>query len=209
MIKSKTATIRDLSNLEGQNEVKRPLNLQLFGDGEGSPGEVTPGGEITPEESKTYTEDEYLKGVQSESDRRVTEALKKNDEKWEAKLAENTKKAVSEAERLAKLSADERAKEEFEKEREAFNTERAELNREKLSIQTQKNLKEQGLSEDFAPFLMGETAEITQENIKNFKTVWDSAVTEAVKDRVKGKTPPAGGSDNKIVDPFLEGFNLN
>ena len=59
-------------------------------------------------EPKTYTQEEVDKLLQSEADRRVSEALKKQAKKNEEK--------VREAEKLAKMSADEKYEYELDKE---------------------------------------------------------------------------------------------
>ena len=54
--------------------------------------------ETTTEETKTYTAEEVMALLQSESDKRVTAALKKQQQKYEKQLS------------LSKLDGDERAK---------------------------------------------------------------------------------------------------
>lgn len=81
------------------------LNLQLFADdGEGtSEAQANENGEEKGNEGaevKTFTEEEVQARIQSESDKRVTEALKTARAKWEKEEAE----AKKEAERLQSLS---------------------------------------------------------------------------------------------------------
>ena len=63
-------------------------------------------------EPKTYTQEEVDKLLQSEADRRVSEALKKQAKKNEEK--------VREAEKLAKMSADEKYEYELEQREKAI-----------------------------------------------------------------------------------------
>ena len=143
------------------------MNLQLLAEdtGAGNGGENNPPEENKPE-GKTYTEEELQKLIQSESDKRVTQAMKTAEQKWQREYEKKLEDEKSEAEKLAKMSADERAKAEFEKEKTKFEQDRAQFNRDRLELETVKELGKQGLDVEFSSFLMGENAESTNENIK-------------------------------------------
>lgn len=175
------------------------LNLQHFADGEegGESGE------------KTYTQAELDKMLQSETDKRVTEALKTAQEKWTKEYAEKLENEKKEAERLAKLSAEEREKAKFDKERKAFEDERAQFERDRLEMQVAKELANEGLDTEFASILMGADADTSMENIKTFKASFDKAVEAAVKARLAGRTPESGSGNGLTTNPFSkEGYNL-
>lgn len=106
------------------------LNLQLFADdGEDtSEAQVNEKGEEdngNEEEVKTFTEEEVQARIQSESDKRVTEALKTARAKWEKEEAE----AKKEAERLQSLSQKEREEELKAKQLKELEETKAELER--------------------------------------------------------------------------------
>lgn len=102
-------TCRGANEEEGmkRNDVLR-MNLQMFADG-GAPGSA--GGDPASDpsndsgegeggaegEPKSYSQEEFDKQLQAETDKRVTQALKTAEEKWssmlEAKLAEERTKA--------------------------------------------------------------------------------------------------------------------
>lgn len=175
------------------------LNLQHFADG-------NEGGESG---EKTYTQAELDKMLQSETDKRVTEALKTAQEKWSKEYAEKLENEKKEAERLAKLSAAEREKDKFDKERKAFEAERAQFERDRLEMQVAKELTNEGLDAEFASILMGADADSSMENIKTFKASFDKAVEAAVKARLAGRTPDSGSGSELKVNPFSgEGYNL-
>ena len=163
MTDTNTATLGADANLKGQNQ-----------------------------EVKTYTEDEFNSKLESETDRRVTEALNTARGKWEKEYNQKMEEAKKDAERRAKLSADEKAREDFQKERDAFEKEKQALYRDKLEVNTRKNLRDEGLNEDFATFLMGNDEETTKENIKIFKSDFDEKVKEEVERRLKGTAPKTG-----------------
>ena len=119
------------------------LNLQLFADdGEGtSEAEANEKGEEkgSEEEVKTFTEEEVQARIQSESDKRVTEALKTARAKWEKEEAE----AKKEAERLQSLSQKEREEELKAKQLKELEETKAELERVYLERDTIDRLAEE------------------------------------------------------------------
>lgn len=132
------------------------MNLQLLAEdtGAGEGGGNNPPEENKPE-SKTYTDEELQKLIQSESDKRVTQAMKTAEQKWQKEYEEKLANEKSEAEKLAKMTADERAQAKFEKEKQEFEEERAKFQRDQLELETVKELGKQGLDIEFSFFFNG------------------------------------------------------
>ena len=149
------------------------------------------------EEPKTYTEEELQKMLQSSTDKRVTEALKTAKEKWEAEYNEKLESERSEAEKLASMSAEERAKAEFEKEKAEWLKEKSTFEKEKMKLEATKLLNSEGLPITFVDYVVGDTAEDVQENIKVFKDEWTKSLDEAVTERLKGRTPSGSALQSK------------
>lgn len=174
------------------------LNLQLFADdGEGtseSPANEKGEEKGNEEEVKTFTEEEVQARIQSESDKRVTEALKTARAKWEKEEAE----AKKEAERLQSLSQKEREEELKAKQLKELEETKAELERVYLERDTIDRLAEENVPVQFKDFLMGADAQSTNENIKAFKEVYEAEVQRGVEERLKGKTPSAAGQKPKM-----------
>ena len=176
------------------------LDLQLFADdGEGI--SETPANEKGEEEKgnegaevKTFTEEEVQARIQSESDKRVTEALKTARAKWEKEEAG----AKKEAERLQSLSQKEREEELKAKQLKELEETKAELERVYLERDTIDRLAEENVPVQFKDFLMGVDAQSTNENIKAFKEVYEAEVQKGVEERLKGKTPSAAGQKPKM-----------
>ena len=130
-------------------------------------------------EPKTYTQEEVLALLQKESDRRVTEALKKQQQKYEKQLS------------LSKLDGDEREKAEKD-------NKIAELEEKLLEFQTERNkselksvLSSRGLSAEFADIIaISDDIEASQANIDKL----DKLFKEAVKAEVEKRLAGAGGS---------------
>lgn len=106
--------------------------------------------------AKTYSQEDFEKALQSETDKRVAEALKTAQGKWEKSLSAKLEDAKTEGARLAKLSADERRKEEEAAERKKFEDEKAEFAHKSLVAETVKQLGEKNL-----PVVLAETAAIS------------------------------------------------
>lgn len=158
----------------------------------------------TEEEVKTYTEEELQKLLQRETDRRVTSAQKK----WEAEYKERLEAERSEAEQLASMSAEERAKAEFEKEKSAWEKEKEAFEKEKMKLEATKLLDAEGLPISFVDYVADGTAEEVVENVKVFKESWEKALEEAVSERLRGKAPKASGLHSKdLVNMTKEEFN--
>jgi len=159
-------------------------------------------------EVKTYTEEEVAKMIQSQTDKRVTDALKTAKDKWKAEYEENLAKEKAEAERLAKLSAEERQKEELKKiqegidiERAEFEQQRAEFRRERMMLDTVKQLSANGMPTEFADFLVGKNEEATAKNLEAFTAQWQSSlqasIEKHVENRLRGQEPQATNTNHE------------
>ena len=157
-------------NVNGQNEGANggagDNNNNNNGAGEGT-------------ETKTYTQEEVLALLQKESDKRVTEALKKQQKKYEKQIS------------LSKLDGDEREKAEKD-------NKIAELEEKLLEFQTERNkselksvLSSRGLSAEFADIIaISDDIEASQANIDKLDKLFKAAVKAEVEKRLAG----AGGS---------------
>lgn len=133
------------------------------------------------EEVKTYTQEEVNALLQQEGDRRVNQALKKQQEKFEREKAE--------FEKLRDM--DESQKKEYE-----YNKRVAELEaKEKEFVLTQNKLEaskvmaDRGLPISFVDYIVAEDAETMMTNITNFETAWKAAISDAVTQRLAQPAP--------------------
>lgn len=139
------------------------------------------------ESERTFTRDDIAKMMTAERT------------KWEAEQADAIEKARSEGERLAKLSKDERAKEEEQKRLDAI-TERERLVAEKeMRIETQTLLVEKGLPLEFIDIVLATTAEEVKTNIDNLQTIFDSAVEKRVDERLTQEKPRTGNGSQTMT----------
>lgn len=148
--------------------------------------------EATTEESKTFTQQELDDIVEA----RVARAVKKAQKDAE----EQIQKAQSEGERLAKLSKDERLKEEQAKRLSELEKREHDLAMKELSIEARSLLSEEGLPVEFLDIVMADTAESVKDNISNLRTVFDQAVEKRVDERLtqsKVRTGSTAGAMSK------------
>ena len=174
-------------------------NLQLFADGGGA---GTGSGD-----NGALSFDDFLKGEgnQAEFDRRVQKAVNtavtKAQEKWEAL----TNDQLSEAEKLAKMTKEEKAQyQKLEKEladlkRQNAITEMAKTARKMLADE------EINIPDELLGHLVSENAEDTKTAVEAFAKMYKAAVQAAVKDALKGNPPKAGsgGKGNMTKDQIL------
>ena len=178
---------------------KRPFDLQIFADEGGSETENTTG-ENTEDQADTEQPEKGTKdeGKGEESDKKYTEEefQKRVDQKF-AEIAQKFEKKAqekAEAEKLAKMSDEEKQKAEFKK----LQAELAELKEKAALTEMSKTAraildeKKIHISDNMLSMLVTSDAEQTKKNVDEFTNLFNEAVAEAVKERVKGKTPPAG-----------------
>lgn len=153
--------------------------------------------ETTKVEDKPLSFDEILgdKTYQAEFDRRVQKALETARSKWEAE--EQTKR--TEAEKLAKMDAEQKAKYELKKERERADEALAKLNAYELKNTAIKIAQEKGLDISLLEDIdySKQTAETITTIIDTKKAVFDKAIEKAMNDKYKEKSPININSDVK------------
>lgn len=133
---------------------------------------------------RTFTRAEFGKAIAAE--------VAKARASWEAEQAEAIEKAKSEGERLAKLTKDERAKEEEAKRIQAIEERERALAIKEMRVATQTLLSEEGLPSEFIDFVIDETAESTKEKIGTLRQIFDKAVEARVDERLTQKAPRKG-----------------
>ena len=133
---------------------------------------------------RTFTRAEFGKAIAAE--------VAKARASWEAEQAEAIEKAKSEGERLAKLTKDERAKEEEAKRIQAIEERERALAIKEMRVATQTLLSEEGLPGEFIDFVIDKTAEATKEKIGTLRQIFDKAVEARVDERLTQKAPRKG-----------------
>lgn len=141
----------------------------------------------TTEEVKTYTQEEVLALLQSEADKRVTAALKKQQAKYEKQLQDQVS--------LAKLDGDAREIADLKNQLAAEREKNAAFQIERNKSELKSVLSARGLSAEFADILaIDEDIEASQANIDKLDKLFKAAVTAEVEKRLAGSTPKGNGT---------------
>jgi len=162
--------------------------------------------EVTQAEDTPLTFDEILgdKTYQAEFDRRVQKALETARTKWEAE--EQTKR--TEAEKLAKMDAEQKAKYELKKANEERDSALAKLNAYELKNTAIRIAQEKGLDITLLEDIdySKQTAETITTIIETKKAVFDKALEKAMNDKYKESTPLTNMSEKTTKTNMPEFF---
>lgn len=145
----------------------------------------------TQEENKTYTEAEVMEMLQKEADRRVTEALKRQERKTNAKIAE--------AQKLASMNEAEKYEYQLKQREEAIAAKERELAMLENKNEASKILSEKGISLALVDFVVAEDAETMKSNID----LLDRAFKASVKAEVEKRLGSAAPKKNPAIDKQL------
>lgn len=139
--------------------------------------------EAANEEAKTYTQEEVLALLQSETDKRVTAALKTQQKKFDKQLS------------LSKLDGDERAKAEKDNRIAELEEQLAQFHIERNRSELKSVLSSRGLSAEFADIVaINDDIEASQANIDKLDKLFKAAVKAEVEKRLAGNTPKGNGA---------------
>lgn len=131
---------------------------------------------------KTYTEDEVLKLIQAEADRRTNQALAKQKKEYERKLS------------LSNLDENERAKAEKDNRIAELEEQLAQFHIERNKSELKSVLASRGLSAEFADILLiNDDIEASQANIDKLDKLFKAAVKMEVEKRLAGNAPKGNG----------------
>lgn len=193
------------------------MNLQLMADagaGGGTPNQ-TDGGTNTDvgagegsntgaTENNTPSFDDVLgqnKDYKAEFDKRLKQALQTAQTEWETQQQEK----ITEAEKLKKMNADEKAKYEQDKRSKELDKREKDITTRELKAQAYETLAEKNLPKELIDALNFSDAETCNASIEAVEKAFQNAVKKAVDDRLRSK-PPVKPAEQNNGDVF--GFNF-
>ena len=139
-------------------------------------------------ENKTYTAEEVQQLLQSESDRRVQQALATQQKKFEKQLS------------LSKLDGAEREKAERDQRIAELEEQLREFTVEKNKSELKSVLSARGLSAEFADIVnISDNLEEAQANIEKLDKLFKEAVKNEVEKRLAGNTPKGNNVSTKLT----------
>lgn len=183
---------------------KIPMNLQIFaGEGDGAGADGNGGGSgaddgdagtsgSSAEGQQTMSFDDFLRGEgnQAEFDRRVQQAintaLTNAKEKWQVM----TDDKLSEAEKLAKMTKEEKAQYLQQKKEKELTDREAAITRKELMAEAKNTLTEKKLPLGLAEVLNYTDADACNKSIASVEKAFQEAVEAAVQEKLKGGIPP-------------------
>lgn len=184
------------------NKYALVLDLQTFADDEGQ-NETQQGDDEQQDKQPTFDELLKDKTMQSEFDRRMTKAIETAKEKWQTEHEEKLERAKTEAEKLAKMNAEQRAEHERQQREDELAKREADITRRELRASTIDELVEKGLPISLADIINYTDADSTKASIEAVEKAFRQAVEDGVNERLKGNPPKGGGGNNEPDnDPF-------
>lgn len=203
-----------------------PMNIQFFAEGDGNgagaggdsgngggTGDGETGEGNSAEQPPSF--DDFLKGDgnQAEFDRRVQKAintaLTNAQQKWQA-LADDK---LSEAEKLAKMSKEEKNQYLQQKHEKELADREADITRRELMAQAKVTLAEKELPVGLADVLVYTDADSCSKSIASMEKAFQEAVQKAVEEKLKGGKPPKkapeSSDDGNGAQSFVEVIKKN
>ena len=144
--------------------------------------------ENNQQEEKMYTQDEVMKLIQAESDRRTNQALAKQKKEYEKKLS------------LSSLDEQQRKDAEAQMKIEELQAQLAQFQIEKNRSELKSVLSSRGLSAEFADIInISDDIEASQANIDKLDKLFKAAVKAEVEKRLAGNSPKGNTSTTEIT----------
>ena len=199
--------------------MKKKYYLQMFAEGEGAGAAGEPAGtgagasaegagEGTTQTNEPLSFDDFLaQGGQAEFDRRINKAVQTAVANAQKKWQTLTDSKVSEAEKLAQMTSEEKEKYRADK----AEKELADLKRQialgDMAKTARKMLSEENIAvpDEIIMNLVSDDAEKTKSAVESFAKVFKDAVQAAVKEALKGNPPKAstGGTTTVTREQIL------
>lgn len=151
-------------------------------------------------EVRTYTQEEVDRLLQSESDRRVSEALKKADKKKQ--------EAVKEAQKLAAMNEQEKYEYQLKQREEAIIAKEKALALAENKNEAGKILSEKGLSLSLVDFVVAEDADTMKANIDLLEKAFKASVKAEVEKRMGGNAPKKTVSEETLTKEKVKKMSL-
>ena len=181
---------------EFKHEHKMKMRLQFFADPGGNGGGPE-GGDDNGARTEPVSFDDFLaeEGNQAEFDRRVNKAVEtavgNAREKWE--LLTNDK--LSEAEKLSKMTKEEKAQYLAQKHEKELADREASITKRELMAEAKNTLTEKKLPLGLAEILNYTDAESCKSSMAAVEKAFQEAVEAAVEEKLKGGKPPKKAGD--------------
>lgn len=166
--------------------IRRMLEADM-GDGVNGADNTSNADTTTTETDNTDTSTETTEKTFTQEDvnKLIQDRLTREQSKWEKKVQEEK----TEAEKLAKMKADEKLKYQQEKREKELADRERELTTRELKAQTYETLAEKGIPKELVDVLNYESAETCNASIESVSKAFQTAVEKAVNEKLRGGNP--------------------
>ena len=192
------------------------FKIQRFAEGEGAEGQAQQPVADVNEVVESTEEQTVETKPEIDIESKIVETVNKALKGFEDMLKKREAAARKEAERLSKLSDEERQKAEIENGRKELEIKEKELQRKELMLEMTKVLAERKIPVQFMEYLIADDNESTLDRIKTFEREYKSAIETAVTEKLKGKAPSSSGggkitvgSNPRVKDGFMKAITDN
>lgn len=190
-----------------ESNMKNRYFLQIFAEGEGS-GSVAESGDATGTASEEVQNeplsfDDFLKleGNQAEFDRRIQKAINTAVSNAQKKWETLTDDKVSEAEKLAQMTGEQKEKYRADKAEKELADLKQQIALGDMAKTARKMLSDENISipDEIVMNLVCDDAEKTKSAVEGFAKSFKDAVQTEIKNQLKGGTPKTGSRDTGIT----------
>ena len=182
---------------------KIPMNLQIFAEGDGGDagGQPGSGGGGSGTGDKPVSFDDFLKGEgnQEEFNRRVQKAVNAAVNEAQRKWKIMADDQVSEAEKLAAMTKEEKTEYLRKKQDRELADREANITRRELMAEAKNTLAEKNLPVSLAEVLNYTDADACSKSISAVEKAFQEAVKTAVEEKLKGGKPPKKAPEGETV----------
>lgn len=198
--------------LFGLGQVSRPFLDADSGAGNGGAGTgaddsnsegETDGNQTLEGEDKSFDDILKDKKYQSEFDKRVSDTIKAEKAKWETEYQSKIKEAQTEAEKVAKMNSEQKAKYEEEKRLADLEKRERDITTRELKATAHEILAEKGIPKELVSILNYSDAEQCNKSIEAVEKAFQTAVERAVNEKLRGKQTPNKGGQGNAEDAAL------
>ncbi len=188
------------------NEELRQWNMQLFAEEDPEPDE--------PDEEEVEVEEEEkepdkISLTQAELDEMIKKAKAKDRQACRNRLEKEFKAEQAEAEKKAKMSAEDKVKYELEQYQKRVQELEAAQTKALLSKEATRLLKDKDIdaNDDILEFLVGTDEEDTGKRVDAFVAIVEGAVERREKSRATGRTPKSTDTKHEEVSELQKRIN--
>lgn len=178
--------------------MKRRLNLQLFAeDGAANSSATEPAQNSAGNDNQGKAQEGSAAAEAKYTDADVNKILDRKFAEWQKKQ----QKAVDEAQKLATMSATQKAEYERDQLKKELDDLRRASARSEMSKTARKMLSDKGInvSDDLLSMMIADDAEHTKNAVDGFSKMFAEALEAAVKERLKGEPPRRGSGGSATM----------